>query len=49
VLVPPGQTYAVDAQSDGGDDHVGVRLDTAAPRRVRAHSGSGDVHVEPDG
>jgi len=49
VVVPPGQAYAVEAQSDGGDDHVGVRVDADAPRQVHAHSGSGDVHVEADG
>jgi hypothetical protein len=46
-IVVPDATYAVDVQSDSGDDHVGVDRDAASPRRVRAHTGTGDVHVEP--
>ena len=46
-IVVPDTTYAVDAQSDSGDDHVGVHRDDASPRRVKAHTGTGDVHVEP--
>jgi hypothetical protein len=46
-IVVPDATYAVDVQSDSGDDHVGVDRDDASPRRVRAHTGTGDVHVEP--
>jgi Toastrack DUF4097 len=46
VLVPD-ETYAVDAESEGGDDHVGVHVDDTAPRRVHAHSAAGDVSVEP--
>jgi hypothetical protein len=46
-IVVPNTTYAVDAQSDSGDDHVGVDRDDASPRRVKARTGTGDVHVEP--
>ena len=46
-IVVPDTTYAVDAQSDSGDDHVGVHRDDTSPRRVKAHTGTGDVHVEP--
>jgi DUF4097 and DUF4098 domain-containing protein YvlB len=46
-IVVPATTYAVDVQSDSGDDHVGVDRDDASPRRVQAHTGTGDVHVEP--
>jgi hypothetical protein len=46
-IVVPDATYAVDVQSDSGDDHVGVDRDDASPRRVKAHTGTGDVHVEP--
>jgi hypothetical protein len=46
-IVVPDTTYAVDAQSDSGSDHVGVHRDDASPRRVKAHTGTGDVHVEP--
>jgi putative adhesin len=49
VVVVPNGTYAVDAQSEGGDDHVGVRVNDNAPRRIHAHSDAGDVNVEPDG
>ena len=45
-VVVPDETYAVDAESEGGDDHVGVHVDDNAPRRVHAHSAAGDVHVE---
>jgi hypothetical protein len=46
-ITVPDTSYAVDAQSDSGDDHVGVDQDDAAPRRLSAHTGTGDVHVEP--
>jgi hypothetical protein len=46
-IVVPDTTYAVDVQSDSGDDHVGVHRDDASPRRLQVHSGTGDVHVEP--
>ena len=47
--VVPDLTYAVDAQTDTGDDNVGVRRDDASPRKLRAHTDTGDVHLEPDG
>jgi hypothetical protein len=46
-IVVPDTTYAVDVESDAGSDHVGVHRDDASPRRVKAHAGTGDVHVEP--
>lgn len=46
-IVVPDTTYAVDARSDSGSEHVGVQRDDASPRRVNAHAGTGDVHVEP--
>jgi putative adhesin len=46
-IVVPDESYAVDVQSDAGDDHVGVDRDDASPRRIDAHAGTGDVHVEP--
>ena len=45
----PDLTYAVDAQTGTGDEHVDVRRDDASPRRLRAHTDTGDVHVEPVG
>jgi hypothetical protein len=48
-VIVPNQAYAVDAESSGGDDHVGVPVDSGSPLRVHAHSDAGDVHVEPDG
>jgi hypothetical protein len=45
----PDLTYAVDVQTDTGDEHVDVRRDDASPRKLRAHTDTGDVHVEPDG
>ena len=46
-ILVPDTTYAVDVQSDSGDDHVGVHRDDASPRRLKAHTGTGDVFVEP--
>jgi DUF4097 and DUF4098 domain-containing protein YvlB len=46
-IAVPDTTYAVDVQSDSGDDHVGVHRDDASPRRLKAHTGTGDVFVEP--
>lgn len=46
-IVVPDTTYAVDVESDSGNDHVGVHRDDASPRRMKAHTGTGDVHVEP--
>jgi hypothetical protein len=43
----PDTSYAVDAQSDAGDDHIGVDRDDSSPRHIQAHAGTGDVHVEP--
>ena len=45
VMVVPNLTYAVDAQSDAGDDKVLVRLDDAAPRKLQARTSTGDVIV----
>jgi DUF4097 and DUF4098 domain-containing protein YvlB len=45
----PDLTYAVDVQTDTGDDNVNVRRNDASSRKVRAHTQTGDVHVEPDG
>ena len=45
----PDLTYAVDAQTGTGDEHVDVRRDDASARRLRAHTDTGDVHVEPVG
>jgi hypothetical protein len=46
-ITVPDTSYLVHAQSDAGDDHVGVDQDDASPRRIEAHAGTGDVHVEP--
>jgi hypothetical protein len=46
-VVVPDRTYAVEADSEVGVDHVGVRVDDGARRRVSAHTQTGDVHVEP--
>jgi hypothetical protein len=48
ILVVPDLTYAVDAQSDVGDDKVLVQRDDASPRKLRAHSNTGDVIVSTD-
>ena len=48
VLVVPDVTYAVDAQSDAGDDKVLVHLDDASPRKLQARSNTGDVIVSTD-
>jgi hypothetical protein len=45
ILVVPDLTYAVDAQSDVGDDKVLVHADDAAPRKIEAHTNTGDVIV----
>jgi hypothetical protein len=45
----PDLTYAVDVQTDTGDDNIDVRPDDASPRKVRAHTQTGDVHLEADG
>jgi hypothetical protein len=45
----PDLTYALDVQTDTGDDNVEVRPDDASPRKLRAHTQTGDVHVEPNG
>ncbi len=42
----PDLTYAVSAHAGTGDANVGVRLDDASPRRIRAATGTGDIHVE---
>jgi Putative adhesin len=47
VLVVSDATYAVDARSDAGENHVVVRLDAASPRKLLAHSDAGDVIVSP--
>lgn len=48
VLVVPSLTYAVDAQSDAGDDKVLVHVDDTSPRKLRAHTNTGDVIVSSD-
>jgi hypothetical protein len=45
----PDLTYAVDVQTDTGDENTDVRRNDASPRKVRAHTDTGDVHIEPDG
>ena len=45
----PDLTYAVDAHTGTGDENVDVRRDDASPRKLRAHTDTGDVHLEPDG
>ena len=45
ILVVPDVTYAVDAQSDVGDDKVFVHVDDASPRKIDAHTNTGDVIV----
>jgi hypothetical protein len=45
----PDLTYALDVQTDTGDDNVDVDPDDASPRKVRAHTQTGDVHVHADG
>ena len=48
ILVVPDVTYAVDAQSDVGDDKVFVHVDDASPRKIDAHTNTGDVIVSTD-
>ena len=48
VMVVPDVTYAVNAQSDAGDDKVLVHLDDASPRKLQAHTSTGDVIVSTD-
>jgi Putative adhesin len=45
----PDLTYALDVQTDTGDDNIDVDPDDASPRKVRAHTDTGDVHIEPNG
>lgn len=45
----PDLTYAVDTETGTGDENVDVRRDDASPRKLRAHTDTGDVHLEPDG
>jgi hypothetical protein len=45
----PDLTYKVDVHTDTGDESVDVRRDDASPRKLRAHTQTGDVHVEPNG
>ena len=47
TLVVPKQTYAVDAQGEGGNQQILVPLDDASARRLRAHSEGGHVTVVP--
>ena len=47
ILVPPGgEGYRVDAETHSGDRTVGVRVDDASGRRLRAHTTSGDAIVD---
>ncbi|HEX6621863.1 MAG TPA: DUF4097 family beta strand repeat-containing protein [Solirubrobacteraceae bacterium] len=48
VLVVPDLTYAVDAQSDVGDDKVLVQRDDASPRKLQARTDTGDVIVSAE-
>jgi hypothetical protein len=43
----PDRTYAVQAHAKSGDEHVEVREDSRAQRRLDARTRSGDVHIEP--
>ena len=45
VLSVPAQSYAVDAHAETGDEIVEVDRDDASPRRLRAHTQTGDVVV----
>jgi hypothetical protein len=45
VLSVPAQSYDVDARSETGDDIVDVDRDEASPRRLRAHTQTGDLVV----
>jgi Toastrack DUF4097 len=47
LVVPKQQTYAVDAQGEGGNQQILVPLDDASPRRLLAHSEGGHVTVVP--
>lgn len=48
-LLAVGVTGALRLHSDTGDDNIDVRADDASPRKVRAHTQTGDVHLEADG
>lgn len=48
VFVVPNLTYAVDAASQAGDDKVLVHGDERSPRKLRAHSDTGDIIVSTD-
>ncbi|MEU9479542.1 DUF4097 family beta strand repeat-containing protein [Streptomyces sp. NPDC048191] len=41
----PQSTYAVTAQTDGGDRKVAVKTDPASPHKIKAHTDGGDVSV----
>lgn len=46
VVVPADQTtYRLDVDTGAGDRNVDIRSDPAAERRIRAHSGAGDVSI----
>ena len=47
LVVPKQQTYAVDAQGEGGNQQILVPLADASPRRLLAHSEGGHVTVVP--
>lgn len=47
-VMVPDRTYAVDADTNSGDENVTVRKDDDAPRHIVATTISGDVHVSPD-
>ncbi|WP_190344256.1 DUF4097 family beta strand repeat-containing protein [Streptomyces venezuelae] len=44
VRLPEG-TYAVDAKSDGGDRELGIASDPSSSRKVKAHTGGGNVTI----
>lgn len=43
VYSVPAQSYAVDARADTGKANVSVTRDDASPRRLRAHTQTGDI------
>ena len=45
--MPDGPAYRVDATSGGGNTMIGVRTDPQADRSIQAHSGGGNVNIQP--
>jgi Putative adhesin len=48
-IAVPDLTFAVDVETGTGDGDVDVRRDDAAPRKLQAHTGTGDVRLSRDG